>query len=235
MVQRKPVLHTIGAIFFSIGILLGVLLDAARSWPDMEAFLYGFAKDSYPRLRSLHCPVLMTTLDRLPVTVRLTNPLKQDLTWFVSAQFSTPVLMDTVEQKVVVPPGEVKVISWDVDKNNIDLHNLILAYAFASPFAGLRMTEGTCGTLVLNIPIQGGPTIFYTTLAVCVLSAVVGFWSWRRYADMSEPAVVSQSWWMLALALLIAAGVVTSLLGWWFLGILAIVLTVLTLIVYLVR
>jgi hypothetical protein len=235
MVNKNKVLHVVGAVLFLLAILLGVLLTIARAWPDMEAALYGFIKDSYPRLRSLHCPVLMTSQDRLPVTVQLTNPLNQDLTWFVRAQFSTSLAINTVEQKLVLKPGESRMLSWDVDTTNIDLRHLILAYAFASPSAGLRMTEGTCGTYVLNVPIKGGPTIYYSGLGLSVLCVIAGFFFWLRYADLSDPAVIAQSWWMRFLALVIAIGVVTSIVGWWFIGIIALVLTMLTLIVYLVR
>ena len=235
MVNKNNALHLVGAVLFLIAILLGVLLTVVRAWPDMESALYGFAKDSYPRLRSLHCPVLMTSQDRLPVTVQLTNPLNQDLTWFVRAQFSTNLLINTVEQTYVVKPGEIKTLSWEVDTQNIDLRNLILAYSFTSPFAGLRMTEGTCGTYVLNVPIKGGPTIYYSGLGLSVLCVIAGLFFWQRYANLSEPGVIAQSWWMRFLASVIAIGVVTSILGWWFIGIVALVLTMLTLVVYLVR
>ena len=235
MVKKNKALHVVGAVLFLLSILPGVLLTVVRAWPDMEATFYGFIKDSHPRLRSLHCPVLMTSQDRLPVTVQLTNPLNQDLTWFVSAQFSTSLTINTVEKTYVVKPGEIRTLSWYVDTQNIDLRNLILAYAFTSPFAGLRMTEGTCGTYVLNVPFKGGPTIYYSGLGLSVLFVIAGFFFWLRNADLSEPAVIAQSWWMRFLALVIAIGVVTSILGWWFIGILALVLTMLTLVVYLVR
>jgi len=235
MHPKNKALHLVGAILFSIAVLLGILVTAARAWPDLEASLYGFTKHGYPRLHSLHCPVLMTSLDRLPVTIRLTNPLDRDLTWFVRTQLSTSVEITSTEQTLVLKPGENRVLSWEVDTSNIDLHSFIFAYVFASPFAGLRMGEGTCGTYVMKLPIQGGPIIYYSSLVVSVLAAVIGFWLWLRHADLSEPAAVSQSWWLRFLAVVIAVGVVTSILGWWLIAILVLVLTFLTLIVYLVR
>ncbi len=235
LARKSTTLHRVGAILFSLAIILGILLTTARAWPDMEAALYGFNKDSYPRLRSLHCPILMTSQDRLPVTIRITNPLTQDLTWYISAQFSSSLEITQAEQKLVLKPGEVRIVSWDVDRSNIDLRSLVLAYVFTSPFAGFRMTEGTCGTLVLNIPIQGGPVIYYASMAIFFLAGVVGFWLWLRHADMSEPGVTAQSWWMRFLGLLILIAFVAGFLSYWFLAILFLVLTLLTLIVYLVR
>ncbi len=85
------------------------------------------------------------------------------------------------------------------------------------------------------MPIKGGPTIYYSGLGLSVLFVIAGFFFWLRYADLGEPSVIAQSWWMRFLALVIAIGVVTSILGWWFIGIVALVLTMLTLVVYLVR
>lgn len=235
MVQKNKTLHSVGAVLFTIAILLGILVTFAKAWPDLESALYGFSKHGYRRLTSLHCPVLMTSRDSLPVTIRLTNPLDQNLTWYVRAQLSTTVEMITQEQTLELQPHEDRTLAWEVNKDNVDLHNFILAYAFSSPFAGLGMTEGTCGTLVLNVPLQGGPTIYYASLAIAVVAGVFGFWLWLRHADMSEPAVVSQSWWMRFLALLIALGIVTSILGWWIFAIVLLVLTMLTLVVSLVR
>ncbi len=235
MVHKSKALHTFGAFLFALGILLGVLITITRAVPDMEAWLYGFTKDGYPRLSSLHCPMLMTSQDRLPVTVRLTNPSDHDLTWFVSAQFSNPVLISTDEQRLTLTPRVNRVISWEVDQKNIDLNSFIFAYVFASPSAVLRMTEGTCGTFVLKIPMQGGPTIYYATLGASVLLALVGLGLWLRHAEMSEAKVVSQAEWMGFLTIIVAIAVVTSVLSLWFFAVIFLVITMLTLVVYLVR
>jgi hypothetical protein len=231
--QRKPTLRSVGFISFSIAIFLAILLILARAWPEMEATMYGFIKFDYPALPSLSCPVLMTSLDREPVTIRLHNPLDTTLTWYVKTQFSTELIIVSADERVELQPGETRTLSWEVGKENIDLNNFIFADVFTSPAAALKMTESTCGTLVLKLPIKGGPVIFYAILFLTALGACLGLWLWLRHCDMGDPAVVSQSWGMRFIALVIAVGVLASLLSWWFLAILTLALTLLVLIGFL--
>jgi len=234
MRKKRPALHLLGAIFIIFAIVLGILVAAARAVPNMESSLYGFVRYGYRRLTSLHCPVLMTTQDRLPVTIRLNNPLDKTLTWYVNTQLSTPLIMATDKQTFELQPGETRTISYEVDKSNIDLYTFIFVHAFGSA-GSLGMREATCGTFILPLSITGGPTIYYTALGLGTIFAVLGLWLWFRHADMSEPAVVSRSWWLRFLLLLIALAIITSIFIWWFFSILLLVLTMLTLIVALFR
>jgi hypothetical protein len=226
--QQNPALRRIGIISFSIGILLGILLILVRAWPDMESTFYGFVKYDYPSIPSLSCPVLMTSLDHQPVTIRLHNPLNQNLNWYVNAQFSTNFIIDTKEERVVLQPGETRTISWEVGRENVDLNNFIFANVFISPAAALKMRASTCGTLVLNLPFKGGPTIFFTILVLTVLVGGFGLWLWQHHIDMSNPTTVSLTWWMRFVASVITVGVVAGILNWWYLGILTLLLTLLS-------
>jgi hypothetical protein len=176
----------------------------------------------------------MTAQERLPVTIRLKNPLDQNLSWYVNTQFSTPLIMTTSKETLELQPGVTRTLTWEVDKTNIDLGTFIFAHVFASG-GRLGMREATCGTYVLPLAIVGGPTIYYGGLALSVLFAVAGLWLWLHHADMSQPTVVSRSWWLRFLFLLIALAVVTSIVSFWFFAVVLLILTMLTLIVALVK
>ncbi|NJD58889.1 MAG: hypothetical protein FIA98_05765, partial [Anaerolineae bacterium] len=160
MAQRNPSLRKVGFIIFSVAIVMAALLILVKAVPDLESTLYGFIKFNYPRLYSLSCPVLMTPLDQLPVTIRLHNSLDRNLKWFVEAQFSAPGLMDTYDQTLELQPGETRKLSWQVCKQNIDLGNFIFARVFTSATTASGMQEATCGTFVLKLPFSGGPVIY---------------------------------------------------------------------------
>jgi hypothetical protein len=227
LIQQNPTLRRVGFISFLIALLLGILLIVARAWPDLESTMYGFIKYGYPRLTSLSCPVLMTLPDRLPITIRILNPLDKPLSVYINAQFSSPVIIRNVEDRVELQPGETKTFSWEVGKENVDLHNFILARVFTSAATTSGMRESTCGTLVLKLPFKGGPMIFYASLVLVALAGGFGLWLWPRHSDWSDPAIVSQGWWMRFDAFVITVGVVAAIMNWWFLGILTLLLALL--------
>ncbi len=227
MAQRNPTLRRVGIIVFSISIFFGVILILVRAIPDLEATMYGFIKFNYPRLSSLRCPMLMTTLDRAFVSVKLNNPLDRTLSWSVNAQFSPNIVLSDTSQSFDLQPGESKEISWNVDQTNIDLGNFIFARAFASSTSSLPMREATCGTLVLNLPFKGGTTLFYIFLVLSISGAAVGLFLWSRYADVSDPGTGSQAWWMRFITLVVVIGIIAGILGSWFLALLMVFLALL--------
>ena len=233
MAKDPLALRRAGLISFAIGILLGILLILACAWPDMEAQFYGFVKYTNEPLKSLRCPVLMTTKDRLPVTIRLNNPNDKVITRVVQAQFSTRLTVDTVQEKVELQPGETKTLSWEVGEENVDLKRFIFARVFTYPATSLPMTDSSCGTMVLRLPFKGGLVIFYGAVLLAAIGMGAGFWLWLRHSDLSEPAVVTQSWQMRFIAVVIAVGVLVSYIGIWILAVLALTLALVSFSVFL--
>jgi hypothetical protein len=234
LAQRNPTLRRVGFIIFSISIILAVFLILVRAVPDLEASMYGFIQYNYPKLSSLRCPMLMTTLDREPVTVRLKNPLDRSLSWYVDTQFSPNIVTTDTSERFDLPPGGSKVLSWEVDQSNIDLGNFILARTFASSSSDLPMREATCGTLVLNLPFKGGPVIFYAILVLCVIAAALGLFLWSRNYNVTDPGAVSQTWWMRFMAIVLAVGIITAMLNNWFLALVMVFLALLATGVFLI-
>ena len=234
MAQRNPTLRRMGVITFSISIIFGVILILVRAVPDLEATMYGFIKYNYPRLTSLTCPVLMTSQDQEPVSVKLRNPLDRSLSWYVDAQFSPNIIISDTSERFDLQPGESRVLSWDVDQKNVDLGYFIFARAFASSSSSMPMREATCGTLVLDLPIKGGPAIFFTVLILSAIGAAVGLLLWSRNYDVTDPGAVSQTWWMRFITLVVAIGIITAIFNIWFVALLMVFLVLLTTGVFLI-
>ena len=210
------------------------MLILIRALPGLEASMYGFVRYDYPSNPTLSCPLLMTWLDRESVTIKLKNPLERTLTYYVKAEFSTNQIIKKVEQRIEVPPREIKTITWEVDKENIDLKYFIFANVFTSPSAALKMTATNCGTLVLKIPIAGGTKLFLATLVLVGLFLGVGLWLWLRHSEKSAPGMRAQAGWMLFVSVVVVIGVISGIFNWWFLGIVTVLLTILTVSVFLI-
>jgi hypothetical protein len=234
MIERNSALRHLGLFLFLGAIILGVLLSLVRAIPDLEATMYGFTKYGYPHISSLSCPLLMTTADREAVTVKLQNKLEKPLAWYFVAEFSSHVMINSVNGNVELQPGETRLLSWEVNQGNISMGNFILARVFTSAATAHGMNEGFCGTYVIDLPITGGPTIYYLAIAITVLCLGVGLWLWRRYTLLSESTLVSQFTWMRFAALLVILGVAAGYFNSWFLTIACVFLTVLTTVVFMV-
>jgi hypothetical protein len=234
LAQRNPTLRRTGLIFFSFAIVLGIMIILMRAVPDLEASMYGFIQYNYPRLSSLTCPMLMTTFDTAPVTVKLTNPLDRTLSWYVDAQFSPNIVLSDTSQRFDLQPGESKVLSWEVDQKNIDLGNFIFARAFATSSSTLPMREATCGTFVLDLPFKDGPVIFYAILLLCMVGVPLGLVLWSRHASKTDPGAGSQTWWMRFIILVVAIGIIAALFNVWFLALLMVFLSLLSTAVFLI-
>jgi hypothetical protein len=232
--QRNPILRQVGLITFFIAILIGLVLILLRAVPDLEASMYGFTKYGYPRLYSLSCPVLMTTQDNELVTIRLHNSLDRALGYFVKAQLSGPDLIVTEDENLELQPGESRQISWEINKDNIDLGNFIFArvYTLAATANGFR--ESTCGTFVVNLPVTGGPTIYFILLSVSIVGITIGLLLWLRYRDFSLPGTNARSGWMIFFAAVVVVGLLTSLFNFWFTAIILVFLALLSFGVYLI-
>jgi hypothetical protein len=232
--QRNPTLRRVGLIFFFSAIIIGLALTLARAIPDLEASMYGFIKYGYPRLYSLACPVLMTTQDQEPVTIRLSNSLDRNLNYFIEAQLSSPIIIITDDQNLQLSPGESRKIAWQVGKENIDLGSFIFARVFTSAAAANGFHESTCGTFVLNLPFQGGPTLYYALFALAVIGLFAGLWLWFRYRDLADSGDRVRSGWMVFMAVAVLISLVSSYLNFWFVAIVMVLLILLATFVYLV-
>jgi hypothetical protein len=232
--QRNPTLRRVGLVIFFIAILIGLVLTLLRAIPDLEASMYGFIKYGYPRLYSLSCPVLMTVEDSEPVSIRLHNSLDRNLSYFVEAQLSAPYLIVTDDQRLDLQPGESQKLIWQVDKENIDLGSFIFARVFTSAAAANGFHESTCGTFVLNLPLAGGPAIYYSFFILSLLGIALGLWLWFSNRDYSIPGTSTRSGWMIFLAGVVVVGLVTSLVNFWFVAIVTVFLALLSVGVYLI-
>lgn len=235
MTKKSSTLQRIGYILFSLGIFFELLILLVSTWPDLESVAYGFTRYTNETLPSLSCPVLMTELDRELVTLRLNNPLDKAINRTVRVQLSGKYNIISIDEKVKLQPGETKTLSWEIGKENTDVNYLIFVHAFAFPASSLEMKEATCGTYMMNLPIKGGPIIYYTTLGLAFFCLGVGSWLWWRNSDMSSIPLVSLSRRMRFITWVINIGMIASIFGWWIIGLMALVITSLTFVVFVVN
>lgn len=217
----------LGIIFFSCGILAGMLLFALLSWAGLEAYTYFDYMPAEQALTTLKCPFVLTTHEIGQVTVTYANPSRLTLAPQFQVEISSPELYRTVNTAPSFAPGETKELRWTITSQDVVFGHLILAEVYVSPVYDTPDREGRCGTLWVDLPQLTGMEIFAGGLAASLLLTGLGWGLWiagRRPRQGGRPDVTRA---MLALTAVVALGTIAGIGGWWLIGLACLVLSIL--------
>src|SRR5689334_7957671 len=83
-------LRLLGVVLYTIGVILGTLLAAMATVPDLEAYLFDAdtREISDLKTRDIECPVVITTSEIGQVRSRLENPTDKTHDFIVRAHIS---------------------------------------------------------------------------------------------------------------------------------------------------
>ena len=225
----RGAIRPLGVVLFSLGLLLGMGLFGAVIWADFEAMLFNPALSQEAPLRSLRCPVMITTSETGTVTASLSNPLDRSTERYVRAHITDGyvTLMREVNQRVPLAPGEKQRLEWAVTADDAAFNRFILVKVIVRGRYPLPGRQGTCGILMVDVPLLNGRQIFSLTFAASVLSMAAGYGLWfgaSRPLDQRRQQVARA---MVALAGGVVLGTIVGWLGWWLPGFILFLITVL--------
>lgn len=218
--MKKPdrFLSVLGALLFSLGIILGVVLAVISFWSDVEGFFYGFQRLGGQKLRGMDCPVLLTSGEEGRVSVTFKNTSDRAVDLQTRAEISTPLGLRTTNAKLPLAPGERREAAWPVTAADVDLRFFILVKVSAFPTYTLPFREGTCGIMVLpgiRVPGLSGTQLYSLLLGLCLVSLLVGLWMWEKGHAPLEGHARFTSYAMRLMAVLVLASTVAGLAGAW--------------------
>ncbi|MGQ9491365.1 MAG: hypothetical protein ACUVS6_11820 [Anaerolineae bacterium] len=224
--------RTIGVVFYTVGILLGVALAALSTWGDLEASLFDAAERAEKANVSLRCPIFIARGEVGEVSAAFTNtgqrPLERTAWAHISEGFVT--LMREERVKLPLAPGETKRMSWLVSAEDAAYGFLILVRVSALRQAPMPSQSQACGILVLDLPGVSGALVTVLWLALSFSGMVGGLWLWLRaghpFTQRRQGAAAA----MVVLAALVAGALAAGLVGQWVVGVLLLALTALALI-----
>ncbi|MBC8262894.1 MAG: hypothetical protein H8E47_02055 [Anaerolineales bacterium] len=229
MNSENRAIRTLGVLIFSAGVLLGMALFASAVWGDLEATLFDVSMRGSAPLTTLRCPVMMTATEVGTVTAAFTNPLERAIEFTIRTHISRGyvTLMREINSKLPLAPGETQTLEWTVTPDDAAYGRLILVGVRLSAKYPLPSRHGSCGILIVNLPYFTGNQVGAFTFAASLLSMVVGAGLWvTRNRPLSGLGLdVTRT--MGALAGCVLAGMIVGLLGWWVLGVIILVITVL--------
>ncbi len=216
---RKKLFRTLGAIFFSLGVLLGMVTFIFMNWAYLEAtYFFGFSAKPEKTATTLRCPLLMTTADKGAVTLSLTNSTDRDLSFLVSTEFNDFDAATLDRTTYPFKAGETRTLSWPVGTDKLAFGHLILARIYVFSAFTLPSQGNTCGTVVVDLPGLTGIELLIIALGASLAGMVAGWGFWfAGNRPLQKDGIISRRA-MSYFTALVVIGTAAGFIGWWGLG-----------------
>lgn len=222
MTTRDGIFRKSGIILFSFGVLLGMTLIAVTIWTDLEASFFDsvLASRGDEPLKTLRCPVLMTTSETGTIRATFENPANKPIELGLRAHVTDGfvTLMREVNSTLPLEPGEKKTVEWSLTADDVAYRWLIMARVLQFRYYPLPARQAACGVLVLDVPFLTGNQLLAITIVVTVLSISGGIAMWVvGNRPLKRPALAAART-MGALAVSLLIGFLVSFSGSWLMG-----------------
>ena len=182
MTIKNKIFRTFGIVLFAFGVLLGMALTAVTVWADLEASFFDavLASRGGETLKTLSCPVLMTSSETGVVRVALENSAEKPIELRLRAHITDGhvMLMREVNATVPLEPGEEETTEFYLTGDDVTFNWLILVRVLQFRYYPLPSRQAACGVLVLDVPFFTGGQLLALTIAVAVLSLAGGIALW---------------------------------------------------------
>jgi len=217
-------LRILGSILFFLGILSGFSIAIISTWSKVESADYFFRGTTYEHFSGLRCPLLLTRSETGVVNAVFDNPTDSADDFYYKVEISGFLSPRQIEGHVSVPAHQKGRVGFTVNKDDIDLQFFVFVKIVISPNAARSTREADCGIIVLGNSGFTGGQLFTIALVLSLLGIIPGFVLWRR-SGMDVNSDIQRVMQLLGIVVLLA--MFAGLVGWWFIGILFIVLMVL--------
>ena len=214
-------LRILGNSLFFTGLIFGFALAVISTWNKVETVNYFFRGSTpYPPFNGLRCPIMITRSEQGIIKAHFDNPADEDDNFYYRVEISGRIEPRQIADNIIVAPHDQEVAQWVVSEKDIDLGFFIFMKIVILPNGLHPAQEATCGITVLNFQGLTGKQIFTIALVFSLLGIGFGLGLLQRTILNKGPS-------SLLLGIVVLLGMLSGLLGWWFLGILFIVLAIL--------
>lgn len=220
-------------VLFLGGALIGFFVIGSAVWGDLEAAMLSRPMGGEKGLSNLRCPIFVSTEEIGEAYVWIENNTDKLVNRTIRTHLSNYYisLIDTVDTKVSIEPGERVKIDWSVDPSDALYGRFFIIRVYLFSTYKTPSQEGSCGIMVIDLPYSGKQIVTYSIL-ICSLGMFLGFLlhikETRRDRERSDRIFGF-------LIVLEAIGLIVSFLGWWIAGIFVLVIFVLLIGANLVR
>ncbi len=226
-----------GMVLLAAGTLLGLLLVAAITWADMEAFFFQFGLDADQSINSLKCPVVISSDEVGEVSITLKNPDEDDMDRFVRAYITDGYFTMTRQYKgqFYIEAGEKERVAWEIFPEEAVYNRVILFRVYVHGHYPHPPMDGNCGVLVVDFLGLTGKQIFGLFLGLALLGIIIGgVLSYWKTLPVAHPLFDVHRG-LVALAVLFGLGLWVGLAGLWLLALLTLVASIFLIVSLVVR
>jgi hypothetical protein len=239
MQGKKKLFRTLGVIFFSASVLVGMLMFILMNWAYFESYFYfGYTFPADKALTTLRCPLLMTTAETGAVTFNITNNTDRDLSPLIRTEISYYGAARSERINYPLAAGETRRLRWTVTSDDMVFGHLIMARVYVYSTFTLPSRTNTCGTVVVNLPSLTGIQLFVIVLAFILVCMALGWGLWLAGSRPLQTEGVIATRAMAVFTPVVLLGVLAGCMGWWGAGLfcaVAGVLLILTVVGYYIQ
>jgi len=214
-----------------VGVIIGLGLSGLAVWADLEASLFSSGITREAGLPSLKCPVMITADEIGIVRATIENTLDRRSTRRVFADFSQGYVTLIREEKDLfsLEAGESRELEWTVSPEDAVYKRVILARI--KSFGGYPSPDrqGSCGILVFNVKGISGDQLLVILLVTSLALMAVGIGTSGRFHSAGQRRNRRIMRAMVALAIFVILGLASTLFGWWVVGLIILVISILLL------
>jgi hypothetical protein len=224
----KSTLRLFSTLIFSVGVLFGLVLTGGLILAGLESDVYfgpGYPSDA--GLKTLKCPVMITSQEVGVISVELMNTTDKSIEPMILLEISNPGLFNSQREKYPIASGASREIQWQVSSQNAVFGRLILVRAYQFPAYKTPSRAGSCGILLVDFFGLTGNQILLLSFAASLSSIALGLGLWLFANRPLHSEVWPAARAMLAVGSTVAVGLFVGYNGMWLLGILALVIAVL--------
>jgi hypothetical protein len=228
MSDTKRVLRNLGMLLFAAGVLFGTIFYGAVLWSDFEASFFDASIRTSESIPQLSCPILITSRDTSRITATLENTLDRPITPRVRTHITdgSYILMREEESAPQIQPGEQAQLEWPIRVDDAAWDRFVIARVFVFPTYPIPAMSGYCGVVALDLSALSGSQVVTLTLlgSLLLMSAGMALWVAGNRQQVANTEITAG---MGLLAGVTIAGVVTSIIGWWLLAGILLLITIL--------
>ena len=219
--MNKTFIKIISLLIFAIGVILGVALLSVATWGALEASVFDSGTNQRGRIK-LTCPIMINQSEIGKLSITIKNPTEDKIIDRVKIRITNGfvTLYREYNDRYDLEPGERKRLVWEISSQDAAYDGLmVLAKVRTRPTYPLIDKQGSCGVLVINSDPLTGMQTYYLTSAISLIMLITGIWLWKKSNPILRDRKRAVYRAMNALIVIIFIGIVTSLLGnWWVLG-----------------
>jgi hypothetical protein len=226
-----------GVVLTVLGLAVALVFQTAFTWGLIESTKFDQGDPalfvSSENLKSLQCPLIVTSKEVGVVRATFSNPEEMDRVRNVRANISDGYisLRREVNTRLPLAPGETQTLTWEVTTDDAVWNRFIIVRVFALPTsADMPAMTATCSILTLDWPGVSGRLLANLLLVICIMGPLLGLGLWFA---INRPLASKQRY-QFRLASVITAviliGLFVSLAKLWVLSVLILTITLIVLV-----